>query len=83
MRRRDPAVVAWQRYCAKLAAAGLKREPYEGPLDFLARVKSVKPQMTPEAEDITRRYIDARYGAGATRAQLRELSRRVAQLRTA
>jgi transglutaminase-like putative cysteine protease len=81
--KRDPAVVAWQRYCGKLAAAGLTRAPYEGPLDFLARVKSVKPQVAADAEEITRRYIDARYGAGATKAELKELMRRIAELRPA
>jgi transglutaminase-like putative cysteine protease len=81
--RRDPAVIAWQRYCGKLASAGVTRAPYEGPLDFLARVKSVKPQIAADAEEITRRYIEARYGAGVTRAEERELLRRVAELRAA
>jgi transglutaminase-like putative cysteine protease len=81
--RRDPAVVAWQRYCAKLAAAGVTRAPHEGPLDFLARVRSMKPQIAGDAEEITRRYIDARYGTGASRTELRELLRRVAELRPA
>jgi transglutaminase-like putative cysteine protease len=81
--RRDPAVVAWQRYCAKLAGAGVTRAPHEGPLDFLARVRSVKPQIAREAEEITQRYVEARYGSGATRAELRELLRRVSELRPA
>jgi len=81
--RRDPAVVAWQRYCSKLAAAGVTRAPYEGPLDYLARVKSMKPQVAAAAEDITRRYIEARYGAGATKAELKELMQRIAELRPA
>ena len=81
--RRDPAVVAWQRYCMKLAAAGVTRAPYEGPLDFLTRVKSVKPEIAGAAEEITQRYIEARYGVGASRAEQRELLRRVAELRAA
>ena len=82
-RRREAAVIAWQRYCAKLAAAGITRAPHEGPLDFLARVRSVKPQLAAQAEDITRRYVDARYGAGASKADLKELLRRVRELRPA
>ena len=82
-RRREAALVAWQRYCAKLAAAGIERAPYEGPIDFLSRVKSMKPQIAPEAEEITRRYVEARYGAGASREELRELLRRVRDLRPA
>ncbi len=82
-RRRDPAVVAWQRYCAKLAAAGMVRAPHEGPLDFLARVKSMRPQIAGDAQDITERYIEARYGRGASRLEVKELLRRVAELRPA
>jgi transglutaminase-like putative cysteine protease len=82
-RRREAALVAWQRYCAKLAAAGVARAPHEGPLDFLARVKSLKPQIAPQAEEITRRYVEARYGGGASRNELRELLRRVRDLRPA
>jgi len=82
-RRREAAVVAWQRYCAKLATAGITRAPHEGPLDFLARVRSMKPQLAAQAEDITRRYVDARYGEGASKADLKELLRRVRELRPA
>jgi len=82
-RRREAAVVAWQRYCAKLAAAGITRAPHEGPVDFLARVRSMKPQLAAQAEEITRRYVEARYGDGASKADLKELLRRVRELRPA
>ena len=82
-RRREASLVAWQHYCSKLAAAGLARAPHEGPLDFLARVKTTKPHLAPQAEDITRRYIEARYGSGASRSELKELARRVRELRPA
>jgi transglutaminase-like putative cysteine protease len=82
-RRAEAALIAWQRYCAKLAAAGVARAPHEGPLDFLARVKSLKPGIAPQAEEITRRYVEARYGGGASREELRELLRRVRDLRPA
>jgi transglutaminase-like putative cysteine protease len=81
--RRDPAVLAWQRYCAKLAAAGIARAPHEGPLDFLVRVKSMKPQIAKDAEEITGRYIEARYGTGASRAEMKELLRRIGELKPA
>jgi transglutaminase-like putative cysteine protease len=76
-RRPDASLAAWNRYCAKLAAAGLARAPHEGPLDFLARVKAAKPQWADAAEEITRRYVAARYGAGPTREDTRELASRV------
>jgi transglutaminase-like putative cysteine protease len=76
-RREEASLAAWNRYCAKLAAAGIARAPNEGPLDFLARVKAAKPERAAEAEEITRRYIAARYGAGASREELRALAGRV------
>jgi protein-glutamine gamma-glutamyltransferase len=82
-RRREPSLVAWNRYCAKLAAAGLARAAHEGPLDFLARVRMRLPAAAQAAEEITRRYVEARYGAGADKRQLRELARRVREFRPA
>ena len=34
-RRSEPSLLAWNRFCAKLAAAGVARAPHEGPLDYL------------------------------------------------
>ena len=81
--RREPAMLAWQQYCAKLAAVGITRAPHEGPLDFLTRVKSMRPAVAQEAEEITARYIEARYGRGASRDEMKDLLRRVAELRMA
>jgi transglutaminase-like putative cysteine protease len=81
--RREPALVAWDRFCAKLASAGLVRAPHEGPLDYLARVRDKLPGAFSAAEEITRRYVEARYGSGATREQLRDLRRLVKEFRTA
>jgi transglutaminase-like putative cysteine protease len=83
-RRDEPSLAAWNRFCARLAAAGVApRAPHEGPLDFLRRVESSRPMLAAAAGDITRRYVEARYGAGATRAELRELARRVREFRAA
>jgi protein-glutamine gamma-glutamyltransferase len=81
--RREPSVVAWDRFCAKLAGQGLAREPHEGPLDYLQRIRQTRPALAKEVEDITARYIEARYGNGATREELRELRRRVDEFRPA
>ncbi len=79
--RREASLTAWNRFCAKLGTAGLARAPYEGPLDFLARVKRAKPASGDKAEMITLRYVEARYGRGATRDELRELARLVREFR--
>ena len=81
--RREASLAAWERFCAKLAAAGLARSPTEGPVDFLARIRSERPAIAAPAEEITRRYVEARYGDGASREELRELARRVRQFRPA
>ena len=81
--RIDPSLAAWNRFCAKLAAAGLARAPQEGPLDYLARVRAQRPEWAKEAEEITRRYIEARYGTGVSREELQQLSTLVRDFRTA
>jgi hypothetical protein len=81
--RREASLAAWDRYCRKLAASGLTRAPSEGPLDFLERVRNERPQLAQSAEEITRRYIEARYGDGASREQLRDLARLVRGFRPA
>lgn len=82
-RRGEPSVVAWQRYCAKLAATGLARAPHEGPLDYLSRITRARPDLASAASDITQRYVAARYGPGATPGELRELGRLVRAFRAA
>ncbi len=82
-KRDEASLVAWNRYCAKLAAAGLARRPHEGPLDYLARVKAAKPELAASAGEITRRYVAARYGRGASREELRDLAVRVRDFRAA
>ena len=81
--RREASLIAWDRFCAKLGAIGLSRAPHEGPLDYLARVHSTRPGLTPAAEEITRRYVEARYGTGASRDDLRDLARLVRDFRAA
>lgn len=81
--RREASLVAWDHYCRKLAAAGIARAPHEGPMDFLQRVKVLRPECSVDAEEITRRYVRARYGDGATREELRELASRVRNFRPA
>jgi protein-glutamine gamma-glutamyltransferase len=81
--RLEASLAAWNRFCAKLAAAGVARAPHEGPVDYLARVKDARPACAGMAEAITRRYVQARYGEGATREELRELARLVREFNPA
>jgi transglutaminase-like putative cysteine protease len=74
--RTDASLVAWNRFCTKLATTGLARASHEGPLDFLARVRAARPDLASEAEGITRGCIEARYGPGVSKEELRALARR-------
>jgi transglutaminase-like putative cysteine protease len=80
---REPSLIAWNRFCSKMAAAGLAREPHEGPLDYLRRVSGKRPELARDIEEITRRYVDARYGAGASRDEVRALAKLVADFKPA
>jgi transglutaminase-like putative cysteine protease len=82
-RRDEPSLAAWNRFSAKLEGAGLARAPHEGPLDYLRRIEAARPAWAGQAREIASRYAQARYGAGASREELRELERLVRDFRTA
>ncbi len=65
---RDEIARAYERFCRTLERAGLRREPWEGPQHFGARAAAhFAPQADPIRE-ITARYIELRYGRGASDA---------------
>ncbi|MCK8515769.1 DUF3488 and transglutaminase-like domain-containing protein [Methylonatrum kenyense] len=62
-RTADPAVRAWNRFCGKLAARGLPRQPQEGPIDYARRVAEARPELAEEVQRIAQRYVASRYQA--------------------
>jgi transglutaminase-like putative cysteine protease len=64
--RKSPVVMAWERFCRKLAKADLPRAPHEGPLDYLQRICRERPALTHDATAVIRAYVDLRYGAPAS-----------------
>ena len=58
----DAAARHYAQFCARLAKAGIRREPQEGPDDFAQRAMALRPDLTPDIDAITRLYIDLRYG---------------------
>ncbi len=80
-RETEPAKRIYTRWCRKLAQSGLKRRPWEGPLDFAARVGRTWPGRRRDAVEIARLYCAARY-AGDT-AKVEALRRRVREWRRA
>jgi transglutaminase-like putative cysteine protease len=71
-RANDPALRAWQRYCASLRRRGVQREPWEGPLDFATRVSRDRPDLGELTTLAAHCYADLRYGNGGAE-ELREL----------
>lgn len=78
IRARDPASLAYQRFCRKLAARGVERRAQEGPLDFARRASTALPALAGQIEAITADYLAVRYGA--ENARLPALRRRVSEL---
>ncbi len=62
-RHGDPVQRAYERFCRKLAAAGVSpRRGYEGPFDFARRAARNKPRLASDIERITGLYVSLRYG---------------------
>jgi transglutaminase-like putative cysteine protease len=65
LRSRSPADAIdhdWTRFCQRLAAIGLPRETWEGPLDYARRVGSRRPDLSPAVTAIATDYAGLRYG---------------------
>ncbi len=60
--RRDRVVLAYQKFCRKLARRGMTRKSHEGPSDFAQRVQRQRPELTAPVDFITRLYSALRYG---------------------
>ncbi|MFN7088093.1 MAG: DUF3488 and DUF4129 domain-containing transglutaminase family protein [Burkholderiales bacterium] len=80
---RDPAALAYGKFCARLGRCGLPRAAAEGPLAYAARLARLRPELAPAVAVITRLYVALRYGTAnaADAAALDELRRRVGKFR--
>jgi protein-glutamine gamma-glutamyltransferase len=81
MVRPDPVQQLWLAFCRKLAAAGLSREPHEGPRDFTRRAALRFPAAAAAIVSVGERYILLRYGADRPVAQIAELKRSIREFR--
>jgi len=77
IRREDAVQRAWQRFCGKLARAGLARASTEGPLDYAGRVSLRLPASGTAVRAITALYVEQRYGPAADGESLARLKRLV------
>lgn len=81
-REKDRVRHGYDRFCRKLARAGLPRKPHEGPRDYSRRVSMARPDLAGQVAGISRLYIVLRYGqAGRGRAGQRRFRRMVRQFR--
>lgn len=64
--RKSPVVMAYERFCAKLARSGLPRAPHEGPQDYLTRIMRERPALGDDATAITEAYVALRYAPPAS-----------------
>jgi hypothetical protein len=74
---KDRVLELYRIFCGKLKPLGLVRKPYEGPLDFAARVIVSHPELADRVNTITRLYVDLRYGRKPPAAQFRHLKQRI------
>jgi transglutaminase-like putative cysteine protease len=74
----DPAVLAYQRFCKKLAKNGLIKKPGEGAKDFAFRAKRQLPEQATGIEHITQLFIKLHYGKQHGKNDLQQLNRMVA-----
>ena len=71
--RKEPAVAAYDRFCAKLSKAGLIRAPNEGPMDFLIRIERERPEIVTAARPVINAYIGVRYTPQTSPSAIAEL----------
>ncbi|MFZ5842176.1 MAG: transglutaminase TgpA family protein [Pseudomonadota bacterium] len=74
---RDPVARLYAAFCAKLARAGIRREPHETPQDFLRRAQRAFPAERGELRAFVDAYIALRYGAGGSYRELAQQWRRL------
>jgi transglutaminase-like putative cysteine protease len=63
--RPSPLESLYQRFCRRLAAAGLPRRPHEGPSDYGERVVRARPDLAAPVTRFIALYIRQRYGPEA------------------
>jgi len=77
----DAARRLYDRFCRKLARAGVERRSYEGPRDFAARAGQQFGSQAETIHDITDRYINIRYADNHDDEALKKLRRIIDRFR--
>ena len=60
--RLSPVQALWRVFCARLARLGMPRMPSEGPLEYAARVATLREDLAADVTHIAQLYAALRYG---------------------
>jgi transglutaminase-like putative cysteine protease len=71
----DPAQRAWQRVCRRLARIGLPRRDTEGPVDYVQRVETRRPDLSNDLQRLLNLYLRLRYRADPAAADTASFQR--------
>ena len=74
---RDPVVRLYERFCRKAEALGVRREPWEGPLQFAQRASELIPAQAEQIGRIAALYAALRYSANPDATEQAELARMI------
>ena len=76
-----PARRAWDAFCKRLERLGLRRETWEGPLAFAARVAATQPELGALTKEAASLFADLHYGSSTPGQlnKLKECTRRLKQ----
>jgi hypothetical protein len=66
----DPLKMAYDRFCKRVAALGVKREPWEGPARFAERAAALLPDHAAQIRRVAEIYIALRYRPASGTAEL-------------
>jgi transglutaminase-like putative cysteine protease len=59
----DRAVLLYERFCRRMAKAGMPRRAAEGPVHYAGRIARTRPELGPDTQRIVDAYIALRYGS--------------------
>ncbi|MGR8950829.1 MAG: transglutaminase TgpA family protein [Gammaproteobacteria bacterium] len=72
-----PEVRLYRRFCRKMAKAGIRIHPGEGPNDFAMRAKTGKPEISQLIDEVTQIFVRLRYHRAPAADDVKQLKKSV------
>jgi hypothetical protein len=79
--QKDPVAEAYTLFCKRLATIGLEKPRDLGPVDYLEKIKRLRPDLAAEAQEVIDLYIQIRFGRTSQDDQIPLLATRVKQFK--